>query len=107
MSGMHPIGQILNFDEKREFQMRGVEHSPCALHVKNAPKFGEDPDEEVAKFVDKYITCSLPDPDLEPELSTMLLHKHTFTCFNALWPPSKVTIIVRGEDLSREEVKRS
>ena len=117
---MHPIGQILNFDEKREFQMRGVEHSHCALHVKNAPKFDEDPDEEVVKFVDQYITCSLPDPELEPELydlvSTMLLHKHTFTCrkkqgarcrFNAPWPPSKVTIIVRGEDLSKEELKKS
>ena len=26
LSGMHPIGQILNFDDRREFQNRGTEH---------------------------------------------------------------------------------
>ena len=33
MSAMHLIGQILNFGEKREFYMRRVEHSHCALYV--------------------------------------------------------------------------
>jgi len=27
LSGMHPIGQILNFDDRREFQSRGTEHA--------------------------------------------------------------------------------
>ena len=120
MSGMHPIGQILNYDEKREFQMRGVEHPHCALHVKDAPKLDENSDNEVVDFIDKFITCSLPDENTEPELhelvTSRLSHKHTFTCrkkkgvrcrFNAPWPPSKTTRIIRGENLSREEVKKS
>ena len=120
MSGMHPIGQILNYDEKREFQMRGVEHPHCAIHVKDAPKLDENSDDEVVEFIDKFITCSLPDEDTEPELhelvTSRLSHKHTFTCrkkkgvrcrFNAPWPPSKTTRIIRGENLSSDEVKKS
>ena len=105
---------------RKENFIRGVKHSHCALHVKNTPKFDKDPDDEVIKIVDQYMICSLSDPDLEPELydlvSKMLHHKHTFTCrekqggrcsFNDPWPLSKVTIIVRGEELSREELKKS
>lgn len=37
MSGMHIIGQIINFDEAREFQGRCVQHPHVAIHVKDAP----------------------------------------------------------------------
>ena len=118
MSGMHPIGQILNFDERREFQMRGVEHTHVALHVKDAPKLDKDPDSEVIEFIDKFITVSEPNTETEPELHELVTsrwtHRHTFTCrkkkgvrcrFNAPWPPSDRTIILRGENLTNEEVK--
>lgn len=106
MSGMHP--------------MRGVEHPHCALHVNDAPKLDENSDNEVVDFIDEFITCSLPDENTEPELhklvTSRLFHKHTFKCrkkkgvrcrFNAPWPPSKTTQIIRGENLSRDEVKKS
>lgn len=34
----HPIGQILNYDTKKEFQGRGRVYFHVALHVKDAPK---------------------------------------------------------------------
>jgi hypothetical protein len=60
MSGMHTIGQILNYD-KREFQQKGPEHMHVGIHIKGAPKIDEDDDSEVTSFIDKYITCAIPD----------------------------------------------
>ena len=119
-SGMHPIGQILNIDSKIEFQHRGNEHLHCAIHIVDAPKIDIDPDSVVTEFIDKYITCSLPDSNLYPELhqvvKTVQTHHHTTTCskkqgtrcrFNAPWPPSDRTMIVRGSDFSKEKQEKS
>ena len=111
LSGMHPIGQILNFDDRREFQNRGTEHMHVPIHVVDAPKIDENEDSEVVEFIDKYITCSLPDENKHPELTSLVkkvqTHHHTTTCrkkkgitcrFNAPWPPSDETKIVRREE---------
>ena len=47
LSGMHPIGQILNFDDRREFQNRGTEHIHSPIHVVDAPKIDENEDNPV------------------------------------------------------------
>ena len=57
MSGTHPIGQILNYDCKRE--PRGPEHPHSVFHVMGAPRIDENDDSEVTVFIDKYITCSI------------------------------------------------
>ena len=44
---MHPIGQILNYDIKREFQLRGPEHPHSGFHIVGAPIVGENDDSEV------------------------------------------------------------
>ena len=54
-SGVHPIGQILNFDNQREFQNRGTEHMLVRIHIADAPKIDENVDSEVVEFIDKYI----------------------------------------------------
>ena len=56
---VHPIGQIFNFDDRREFQNREMEHIYASIHVVDAPKIDEDYDSEVIEFIDKYITCTL------------------------------------------------
>ena len=58
---MHPIGQILNFDDWREFQIRGTEHMHAPIHIGDVPKIDGNEDSEVVEFIDKYITCTLPD----------------------------------------------
>ena len=42
MSGMHPIGQLLNYDSKREFQLREPEHSHCGFHIMGASRIIEN-----------------------------------------------------------------
>ena len=44
LSGMHPIGQILNFDNWRQFQNRRAEHMHAPIHIVDAPKIDENED---------------------------------------------------------------
>ena len=38
LSGMDPIGQVLNSDDQRKFQNRGTEHMHPLIHLVGAPK---------------------------------------------------------------------
>ena len=101
LSGMHPIGQILNFDDRREFQNRGTKHMHAQIHVVYDPKIDKSNDSKVIEFIDKCITCALPDEEKYPEINKLVrkvqTHHHTTTCrkkkgvtcrFNAPWTPS-------------------
>ena len=72
LSGMHPIGQILNFDGQREFQNRKTEHMNAPIHIINPSKTDENEDSEVVEFIDKYVTCALPDATNYPERSKLI-----------------------------------
>ena len=71
-------------DCKSEFQDRGNEHLHAAIHVVDAPKIDIDEDEEVTEFIDKYITCSIPNESIYPVLNQLVksvqTHKHRKTC---------------------------
>ena len=69
---MHPIGQILNYEDRMECQARGTQHFRAPIHVECIPKSDEDDDEVVTKLMDKYITCSLFNTDQYPELNVVL-----------------------------------
>ena len=114
---MYPIGQILNFDDQGEFQNRGTEHMHAPIHIVDAPKIDENEDSEVVEFIDKYITCALPDETKHPEMSNLVkrvqTHHHTTTCrkkkgvacrFNAPWAPSDKTRTVRSEEKIDETI---
>ena len=106
LSGIHPIGQILNYDIRKEMQSRGTAHFHSAVHVKNAPEIYKSPDEEVIAFVDQHISCSLPEDDesLKNLVASRRVHHHTRTCkkkkgincrFHYTKPPSSTTTIAR------------
>ena len=84
LSGMHPTGQILNFDDRREFQNSETEHMHAPIHVVGALRIDENEDSEIVEFIDKYITCALPDETKYPEMSNLVkkvqTHHHTTTC---------------------------
>ena len=79
-------------------------HSP--IHIVDAPKSDENEVSDVVEFIDKYITCALPDVAEYSEMSNLAkkvqTHHHTTTCrkkkgvacrFNSLWAPSNKTRI--------------
>ena len=68
----------------REHQGTGTEHFHAPIHVLDAPKIDENEDNAVTDFIDKYVTCSLPDADQRPVLHALVkkvqTHHHTTTC---------------------------
>ena len=61
-----PIGEVIDDFYRVEFQARGSPHIHCLCWVAGAPIVGEDRDDEVCDFVDRYISCQLPDEDKQP-----------------------------------------
>ncbi|XP_062409039.1 uncharacterized protein LOC134100005 [Sardina pilchardus] len=116
MSPAEPIGKIKDYFYRVEFQQRGSPHVHCLFWVENAPKIDKESDDEVAQFIDTYITCEIPpktDAELYEVVSSVQRHstRHSKTCrkkntvcrFNFPRPPSSCTFITRGgncEDLS-------
>ena len=84
LSGMNTIGQILNYDDRREYQGRGTQHVHAPVHVKDAPMLDKESDIDVVSFIDKNITCALPNLETRSELhklvDTVQTHHHTTTC---------------------------
>ncbi|XP_055017901.1 uncharacterized protein LOC129411312 [Boleophthalmus pectinirostris] len=108
LSSAHPLGKIVDYFYRVEFQARGSAHIHALFWVQDAPRIDQNTDEEVIAFVDKYITCQLPedDPKLLEMVKTLQTHSkhHSKTCrknktvcrFKFPRPPSQRTFIKRA-----------
>ncbi|KAK7879321.1 hypothetical protein WMY93_033899 [Mugilogobius chulae] len=108
-----PIGRVVDYFYRVEFQQRGSPHVHCLFWVDGAPRIGVNPDEEVTAFVDKYVTCETPtdDDDLLELVNSVQRHskRHSKTCrkgatvcrFNFPRPPSMRTFIKKKEPKQR------
>ena len=109
-SSCQPIGEVVDFFYRIEFQQRGSPHIHGLFWIKNAPEYGRDCDEDIIKFVDSYISCKADSDDLS-ELVNLQRHKHSKTCkkkglaicrFNFPLPPMPRTMIL--EPLSETDL---
>ncbi|XP_061193261.1 uncharacterized protein LOC133201474 [Saccostrea echinata] len=79
MSPSKPVGDVADFFYRTEFQQRGSPHIHCLLWVRNAPKLNENTEKEICSFVDKYISCSMPneikDSELHDIVNAVQVHK--------------------------------
>ena len=94
-------------------------HAP--IHIVDVPEIDENEDSKVVEFIDKFITCALPDETKYPEMSNLVkrvqTHHHTTTCgkkkgvgcrFDASWAPSDKARIVRSyEKIDETIIKQS
>ncbi|KAI4879221.1 hypothetical protein NFI96_027864, partial [Prochilodus magdalenae] len=108
-SPAQPIGEVIDYFYRVEFQQRGSPHIHCLFWVKDAPEFESDQDQDVCDFIDRYISCKLPDPNTDPALhrivSEVQTHSrnHSKSCrknnkhcrFGFPKPPMKKTMITR------------
>ena len=113
-SKANPIGEMVDYMIRIEFQARGSPHAHTIIWIKGAPKFGTDPLEDVTQFIDKYQTCSIPinDPELQ-DLVQLQTHVHSSSCtrkgscrFGIPKFPSPVTIISTEPDAQQEKVEK-
>ena len=113
LSPAQPLGKVVDYFYRVEFQHRGSPHIHCLLWVEGAPIFEEDDDRTICDFVNKYISAQLPDPVTQPDLyqkvTEVQMHSknHTRTCFRSAssgcrfgfpQPPSRRTMITRPGD---------
>ena len=56
--------------------------------VDGSPRYGIDSKDSILKFIEKNISCSIPDPDKDPELYDLVMkyqvHKCTQSCIRVL-----------------------
>ena len=101
-----PLGEIVDYAIRIEFQARGSPHAHTVIWVKDAPRFGVNEDSEVCNFIDKYIACRIPEE--EGVLKELVLqrqqHKHSTYCrkgktcrFHFPRPPSPKTVITKPD----------
>ncbi|XP_076120789.1 uncharacterized protein LOC143101377 [Alosa pseudoharengus] len=123
LSPAEPIGKIKDYFYRVEFQQRGSPHVHCLFWVENAPRIDREHDDEVANFIDRYITCEIPpetDTELYEVVNSVQRHstRHSKTCrkkntvcrFNFPRPPSSRTFITKGgnsEDLNGNDENMS
>jgi DNA replication protein DnaC len=86
-----PLGKIMDYIIKIEFQARGSPHAHVLLWAEDAPTIGLDADEMICDYVDKFCSGMLlenwedaPDDSSTEELETLVrrvqMHKHNPMC---------------------------
>ena len=99
--------------------MRGSPHIHMLIWIKDSPKFDDNEQEEVIKFVDKYVTCEKSKDVID--LVGLQTHSHSRTCkknnkpvcrFNFPLPPIEHTCILEplqadSDDLEGDKKHKS
>ncbi|XP_055081793.1 uncharacterized protein LOC129456714 [Periophthalmus magnuspinnatus] len=113
LSSLNPIGKIKDYFYRVEFQQRGSPHVHALFWIEDAPEIGKNTDEEVVKFIDKYITCEIPtqDQQLAETVTSVQQHsqRHSKTCkkkntacrFNFPRPVSERTFITKKQKIPK------
>ena len=112
-----PIGKVVDYYYRVEFQNRGSPHLHCLFWVENSPIYDEAPEENVIKFIDQHITCSKITNTESSEYIYLQTHKHTNSCkktgkrkcsFGFPLPPMKCKCILEplANDIDQQELKK-
>ena len=103
--GVEPLGPLVDYFYRVEFQQRGSPHIHCLLWIKDSPKIDNDM-QCVIEFIDKYISCAKPTVESSEEMSELVanqMHRHSHTCrkgrkfqcrFGFPKPPMPSTVIL-------------
>ncbi len=94
-----PLGIIHEHFWRVEYQARGMQHRHGKLWAPNAPRRGDNTDEEILDYIVKHVTCSIPDPDTQPELYQLVMkyqvHKCTKSCLKFIKSKNRKVTICR------------
>ena len=84
MTNANPIGKIIYYALRIEFQMRGSPHLHALIWTSDCPTLTHDNIEAYTEFVDKHVQAYLPNKDDDSKLhelvATYQKHTHSKTC---------------------------
>ena len=115
-SAANPIGEITDFFYQVEFQQRGSPHVHALFWIKDAPKYPENPIDELTQFLDTHLSCEFQINSEMEELVNLQIHRHAKSCkknnknvcrFHFPVPPMRRTMIIEPletENISKEEL---
>ena len=115
---VEPLGPLVDYFYRVEFQQRANPHIHCLLWIKDSPKI-EDDAQDVIEFIDKYISCSKPTAEYNEEMSALVanqMHRHSHTCrkgrkfqcrFGFPKPPMANTVILEPLPADMDENKKA
>ena len=72
-----PIGEIQDYNYRIEFQQRGSPHCHMLLWVRDAPSISESSPSDVSTFIDKYISCTVPDNNNQLSSLVQTVQRHS------------------------------
>ena len=75
------LGKVDHFYWKKEYQNRGAPHYHVLIWIRDAPVIDRDEPENILEWIQKRITCHIPDKDGSPELHRLVTRYH---CINAV-----------------------
>ncbi|KAJ8017840.1 hypothetical protein HOLleu_44503 [Holothuria leucospilota] len=110
-SSYHPVGHIIDYFYRVEFQQRGSPHIHMLAWIKDAPQYGSATNEQVVSFVDKYVLCNKPPSSVNNSVK-LQSHSHAKTCrkkrqgvcrFGFPLPPVPRTMILTPASDSNQE----
>ena len=79
-----PLGKLINFVIKTEFQFRGSPHIHAVLWIENPSILSDNNIDDYVLFIERTIRADLPDSNEEPKLyelvSAYQMHAHSDSC---------------------------
>ena len=76
------LGEVTHSFWKKEYQSRGAPHYHVLLWIKDAPVIGVDPEHVVTEWIDRRISCHIPDEKGSPELHHLITKYQLHKCSN-------------------------
>ena len=76
------LGEVTHSFWKKEYQSRGAPHYHVLFWIKDAPVIGVDPEHVVTEWIDKRISCHIPDEKGSPELHRLVTKYQLHKCSN-------------------------
>ena len=77
-----PLGKVIYYVIRVEFQTRGSPHVHCLLWTKNMPTLSNETLTEYEKFVDSIVSANIPqeNTELRDLVTKFQVHRHSKTC---------------------------
>ena len=80
----NPLGKIVHYALRIEFQMRGSPHLHGLIWTSDCPKLTHESRQDYVDFIDSHVQAYLPHAEADPELydlvATYQKHNHSKTC---------------------------